>query len=270
MRAPRQLPIVIVTFAVAILMCFPIFWTIFTGFKSETDAIAVPPSFFVPLTIEHYAEVLHGDYLHFFLNTVIVVVASTLAAFVLGVPAAYKLAFFPGKKANDILSFAISTRFMPAVAVIVPIFLLYTRLGMIDSLVGLVIIYTAFNIPLVLWLMRSFFRDVPYELIEAALMENTPHRVILTELVLPLARGGIATTAFLLFILTWNEFFFAVNLTGRNAATLPVFMASFLSTEGQSWARMSAAAILAVLPVLAVGWLASRSLVKGLVTGAVK
>ena len=182
----------------------------------------------------------------------------------------YKLAFFPGSKANDILFFALSTRFMPGVAVIVPIFVLYTRLHLVDTVFGLIVVYTALNIPIVLWLMRSFFRDIPYEIIEAALIENASHRVIFFEIVLPLSKAGLATTGFLILIMTWNEFFFAVNLTGRDAATLPVYMASFLTTEGQSWARMSAAAILAVLPVLVVGWVASRALVKGLVTGAVK
>jgi sorbitol/mannitol transport system permease protein len=258
------------TFAIAILLCFPIIWTAFTGLKSEADAIAVPPTIFVPLGFDKYLAALQGDYGHFLANTLIVVVGSVAAAFALGLPAAYQLAFFPGRKSNDLLFFALSTRFMPGVAVIVPIFVLYTRLHLIDSLLGLIIIYTALNLPIVLWLMRSFFREVPYEIVESALVEGASHRVIFLAVILPLSKGGLATTAFLLVILTWNEFFFAVNLTGQNAATLPVYMASFLTTEGQSWARMSAAAVLAVLPVLVVGWVASRALVKGLVAGAVK
>ena len=153
---------------------------------------------------------------------------------------------------------------------IVPIFLLYTKIGLIDSLFGLVALYTTLNIPIVMWLMRSFYRDVPYELVESALLEGASHRVIFFEIVTPLATAGLATTAFLLMILTWNEFFLAVNLCGRGAATLPVYMASFFTSEGQSWARMSAAAILAVAPVLIAGWIASRALVKGSLAGAVK
>lgn len=258
------------TLILAMFICFPILWTLFTGFKNEVDAISVPPKFFVPLSFSKYIEAFSGDYSHYLFNTLIVVFGSIVVAFALALPAAYKLAFFPGPKSNDLLFFALSTRFMPGVAVIVPIFLLYGRLGLIDSLLGLMIIYVALNIPIVLWLMRSFFRDVPYEIIEAALVDDAPHSVIFFEIVLPLSRAGLATTAFLLLILTWNEFFFAVNLTGRNAATLPVYMASFLTTEGQSWARMSAAAILAVLPVLVLGWIASKALMKGLVSGAVK
>lgn len=269
-RRGGALALDVATFAVAFVLFFPILWTVFTGFKAETDAISIPPTLFGPLGIDKYAAALEGDYAHFFGNTLIAVGGSLLAAFALGLPAAYKLAFFPGRKSNDLLFFALSTRFMPGVAVVVPIFLLYTKLGLIDSLLGLILIYTSLNIPIVMWLMRSFFRDVPYEIIEAAMVENAPHRTIFFRIVLPLSKPGLATTAFLLLILTWNEFFFAVNLTGQAAATLPVYMASFLTTEGQSWARMSAAAVLAVLPVLVVGWIASRPLVRGLMSGAVK
>ncbi|MBU2325982.1 MAG: carbohydrate ABC transporter permease [Alphaproteobacteria bacterium] len=266
----KQAGLTVVTFAVAFALCFPIIWTFFTGFKSETDAIAVPPRVLVPLSFDHYVDALSGDYSHFLLNTLLAVFGSMLLAFALALPAAYKLAFFPGKKANDVLFFALSTRFMPGVAVIVPIFLLYTKIGLIDSLFGLIIIYTTLNIPIVLWLMRSFFKDVPYELVEAALMEGASHSRIFWEVAIPLSKAGLATTGFLLLILTWNEFFFAVNLSGHSAATLPVYMASFFTTEGQSWARMSAPPIIAILPVLAAGWLASRALVKGMLAGAVK
>jgi sorbitol/mannitol transport system permease protein len=266
----KDVAIAVSTFAVALVLCFPILWTVFTGFKHETDAISVPPTVFVPLTWSHYFGALAGEYPHYLKNTLIAVFGSIAAAFVLGLPAAYKLAFFPARKANDLLFFALSTRFMPGVAVIVPIFLLFTKLGLIDSIVGLVAIYTSLNVPIVLWLMRSFFKDVPYELVESALLEGAPHRVIIWEIVLPLSKAGLATTAFLLLIMTWNEFFFAVNLTGQTAATLPVYMASFLTTEGQSWARMSAAAVLAVLPVLLLGWIASRALARGTLSGAIK
>ena len=266
----RDIILTHLTFVIALALCFPIFWTILTGFKSEADAIAVPPRVFVPITTDHYVRALTGDYLGFLRNTVLAVGLSMLAAFALGLPAAYQLAFFPGRRANDVLFFALSTRFMPGVAIIVPIFLLFNQLQLIDTLLGLVIIYTTLNLPIVMWLMRSFFRDVPYELVEAALMEGAPHRRIFFEIVLPLSKAGLATTAFLLLILTWNEFFFAVNLTGHNAATLPVYMASFLTTEGQSWAKMSAAAVVAVLPILLLGWLAARSLVRGMLAGAVK
>ena len=260
----------IVTFAIALALCFPIIWTVFTGFKSEADAIAVPPRVFVPLTTDHYVRALTGDYLGFLGNTLIAVAGSILLAMALGLPAAYKLAFFPGRRSNDVLFFALSTRFMPGVAVIVPIFLIFNKLGLIDSLLGLLIMYTALNTPIVMWLMRSFFREVPYELVEASLVEGAPHRRIFFEVVMPLSKGGLATTTFLLLIMTWNEFFWAVNLTGHQAATLPVYRASFLTTEGQTWAKMSAAAVVSVFPILFLGWIAARQLVRGRLAGAVK
>ncbi len=269
-RQSRGLFSAAVTFAAATALCFPIIWLFFTSLKSETDAISTPPTFLVPLSLDHYATALSGDYLHFLSNSLIATVISIAAAFALGLPAAYKLAFFPGRKANDFLFFILSTRFMPGVAVIVPIFLLYSKLGLVDTLGGLLIMYTTLNLPIAIWLMRSFFKDVPYELVEASLMEGAPHWRILWETVLPLSKAGLATTTFLLLILTWNEFFFAVNLSGHDAATLTVYMASFFTSEGQSWARMSAAAVLAVLPVLLVGWIASRALVKNMLAGAVK
>jgi sorbitol/mannitol transport system permease protein len=269
MRA-RQITLAVGVNALAFGLCFPIVWTFFTGFKGEVDAISTPPRIFVPLGLDKYLGAVEGDYPHFLLNTLIAVFSSMLAAFVLALPAAYRLAFFPGPRAKDLLFFALSTRFMPGVAVIVPIFVVFTRLGLIDSLFGLILIYTSLNIPIVLWLMTSFFREVPFEIIEVALVDGVPHRAIFSRIILPLSIAGLATTGFLVLVLTWNEFFFAVNLTGHNAATLPVYMASFLSTEGQSWARMSAAAILAVLPVLLTGWVASRAFVRGIVSGAVK
>jgi sorbitol/mannitol transport system permease protein len=148
--------------------------------------------------------------------------------------------------------------------------LIYAHLGLLDSYGGLLVLYTALNIPLVLWLMRSFFRDIPFEVIEAALIDGASHARVLLRIALPLARGGLVTTSILVTILAWNEFFFAVNVTGRDTGTLPVYMASFLTTEGMGWARMAAALTLAMLPVMVLGLSASRNLVRGLMAGAVK
>jgi sorbitol/mannitol transport system permease protein len=169
-----------------------------------------------------------------------------------------------------VLFFALSTRFMPGVATIVPVILIYARLHLLNTYTGLIILYTALNIPLVLWLMRTFFRDIPREIIEAALTDGASHLRILLRVALPLARGGVVTTMVLVTILGWNEFFYAVNVTGQDTATLPVYMASFLTTEGLSWARMAAALTLAILPVMILGLSTSRNLVRGLMAGSVK
>jgi sorbitol/mannitol transport system permease protein len=257
------------TAVLALVMFFPIAWMVITSTKSETDAIAIPPNlWFVPSLAKFEAAFIDGDYLRFFDNSVAIVGGSVLIALALGLPAAYSLAYFPGKRANDILLFALSTRFMPGVAVIVPLFLLYSKAGLIDTRAGLILIDAALNLPLVLWLMRRFFRDIPLEIIEAALIECRSHWRIFWRVVVPLSVPGLGATIFLLIILTWNEFFFAVNVTGQSAAPLPVYMAAFMTTEGQTWAQMSAAATLATLPIMILGWLTSRSLVRGLAAGA--
>lgn len=255
--------------AVAVIVFFPILWTVLTGLKSESDALAIPPVFwFVPSFDKYVYAFQEGEFLSFFTNTIILVSVSVLCSFVLALPAAFALAFFPGRRANDILFFALSTKFMPGVAVIVPLFIVYTRLHLIDTLLGLVLMHIALGIPLVLWLMRRFFSEIPIEIIEAALVEGASQMQIFLRVALPLSIPGLAATAFLLIIMAWNEFFFAVNLAGRAAAPLSVFMASFFTTEGQTWAQMSAAATLSIAPILLLGWIASRGLVRGLTNGA--
>ncbi len=266
----RQFLLLLIASAIALAFFFPIGWTAFTGLKTEIDALSIPPSIFVPLSLDNYWQALTGDYLHYLYNSIFIVTVSILVSFVLGLPAAYDLAFFPRAKNKDLLFFARSTKFMPGVAVVVPIFFLYSKFGWIDTPVGLIVIYIALNLPVVIWLMRSFFREVPFEIIESALIDGASHRRILWQIVFPLTIPGLATTTFLLIVLCWNEFFFAVNLTGRNAATLPVYIASFLTTEGQTWAKMSAGTILVVLPILVLGWVASRGMVRGLLKGAGK
>ncbi|HVZ01372.1 MAG TPA: carbohydrate ABC transporter permease [Dongiaceae bacterium] len=257
--------------AVALVLFFPVLWIFLTGFKSEADALAIPPTFFFAPSFEKYAYAFQeGEFLSFFSNTIILVGASVLLSFAFGLPAAFSLAFFPGKRANDILFFALSTKFMPGVAVVVPIYILYTKLHLVDTLFGLVLMHVALGIPIVLWLMRRFFTELPAEIIEAALVDGASRAHIFWKIALPLSIPGLATTAFLLIIMAWNEFFFAVNLAGRSAAPLTVYMASFFTSEGQTWAQMSAAATLSVLPILLLGWIASRGLVRGLTSGSVQ
>lgn len=254
-----------------LLFTFPIVWAAFTGLKSEINAFDYPPSILVPLSFANYRDALvQGNYFSFLGNSVAVVAASLIVSLCLAAPAAYKLAFFPGRRSEDVLFFALSTRFMPGVAVIVPLLLIYTHIGFSDTWIGLIVLYVALDLPILLWLLRSFFRDIPFELIEAALQDDVSHLKIFWHLVLPLSRAGIATASAIVVILSWNEFFLAVNLTGSSAATLPVYMASFLTTQGQNWAHMSAALTLAILPVLVMGLLAARGLARGLMSGALK
>ena len=188
----------------------------------------------------------------------------------LGFPAAYSLAFYPGKRANSTLMWMMSTRMLPPVGVIVPLYAIFRSLGIFDTHFGLVLIYAAINLPLVVWMLRSFMLDLPYESLEAARIDGASLLQELRLVVLPLSLPGIVATILLCFIFTWNEFFLAFNLTVTKAAPLSVYIASFKTSEGLFWAKMSAAATLTVAPVILAGWVAQRQLVRGLTAGAIK
>ena len=267
---PGALALNLVTYAVAFLIFFPILWTVLTAFKTEADAAAEPPVFLFSATFANFHEVFSADYLRYFENTVILAGGSTVLALVLGLPAAYSLAFNPSRHTPKVLSWVLSTKMLPAVGALIPLIVIYKRVGLFDSRLGMILLYAAFNLPLVIWMMRSFFADLPKEILEAATVDGAGFLRIMTRIVLPLTAPGLAATALLSLIFSWNEFLLAVNLTSANSGTLPVFISSFMTSEGLFFAKMSAASTMAVAPVILAGWLAQRSLVRGLTFGAVK
>jgi sorbitol/mannitol transport system permease protein len=197
-------------------------------------------------------------------------VVSTILVLVLGVPAAFAVSLRPVEKTQDVLFFFISTKMLPVVAAIVPIYVVVNEIGALDNIWTLIILYTAMNLPIAVWMMRSFFLEVPKELLEAASIDGASLGRTLREVVLPIVLPCIFATALICVIFAWNEFFFAVNLTAANAGTVPVFLVGFITSEGLYWARLSAAATLAALPVVLAGWFAQNKLVQGLSFGAVK
>jgi sorbitol/mannitol transport system permease protein len=259
------------TFLIALLVFFPIFWMFLTSFKTEADAYTDPPLLVFQPTLDHYQSALQqSHYFDYLGNTVVITCFSALAALLLGVPAAYSLAYYPGKHSNFTLMWVMSTRMLPPVGVIVPLYIIFNNLGMFDSHLGMILLYTAMNLPLVIWMMRSFFVDLPYEILEAGRIDGATLIQELQRIVLPLALPGLMATTLLCFIFTWNEFFLAFNLTISKAAPLSVFIVSFKTSEGLFWARMSAAATITALPIIIAGWIAQRQLVRGLTAGAVK
>ncbi|MFC6667295.1 carbohydrate ABC transporter permease [Deinococcus radiopugnans] len=200
----------------------------------------------------------------------IAAVGSTVLAFVLGLPAAFALAVYPTTRAQGTLTWMLSTKMMPAVGVIVPLFLLFRNLHLLDTLPGLILMYTTMNLPLVVWMMHSYMTEIPFAIYEAAKVDGASVAQEFFGIALPLSTPGMAATALLAVIFAWNEVFFAVNLTSSDAAPLSVFISSFKTSMGLFWAQMSAAAALTVLPVLIFGWVAQRQLVRGLSFGAVK
>ncbi|WP_414041121.1 carbohydrate ABC transporter permease [Acidithiobacillus sp. M4-SHS-6] len=255
----------------AFIMFFPILWMTVTAFKSEGQAIAIPPLLFFTPTIKSFlAATENAGYLRFALNSLIVSVGSTTLAIAIAFPAAYALAFFPGKRTKFTLMWMLSTKMLPPVGVLMPIYLFMKNVGMLDTRVGLVAIDMLMNLPIVVWMLYSFFKDIPGEILEAARVDGVGPRQQMIHLLLPLASPGVASTALLAIILSWNEAFWSINVTASHAATLAAYIARFSAPEGLFWAKLSAASVLAVAPILVFGSLTQRRLVRGLTFGALK
>jgi sorbitol/mannitol transport system permease protein len=254
------------------LIFFPILWMVLTSFKTELEAFTVPPSFlFFEWTTENYATVQErSDYFHHALNSVIIAGGSTVIAALIAVPAAWSMAFAPTRRTKDILLWMLSTKMMPAVGVLVPIYLLFKNLGLLDTLSGLVAILCLGNLPIVVWMLFTYFKEIPRDILEAARMDGATIRRELVYVLLPMAIPGIASTLLLNLILAWNEAFWTLNLSTSKAAPLTVFIASYSSPEGLFWAKLSAASTMAIAPILVLGWFCQRQLVRGLTFGAVK
>jgi sorbitol/mannitol transport system permease protein len=258
----------------ALVFFFPVFWMVLNSFKTEEDANRSPTLDFDP-TLDRYREVTEsaGGLLSFgeaFMNSVVVVLVSTVIVLALAIPAAYALAIKPVAKWRDVLFFFISTKFLPVVASILPIWILARDLELLNTRVVLVVLYTAINLPLAVWMLRSFFVEIPRELIEAAEIDGARLRGQLTSVILPLAAPGIAATALLCVIFAWNEFFYAVQLNPVEGSTVPVWVTTNISTRGEFLAQLSAASVLACIPVVLAGWIAQKRMIRGLALGAIK
>ncbi|MEV6562895.1 carbohydrate ABC transporter permease [Nocardia sp. NPDC051756] len=249
---------------------FPVLWMVLTAFKQEGDAYTDPPKLFFTPTLDQFAAVLDSGIGTTLLNSTFATAMSTILVLVLGLPAAFALSLRPVRRTQDALFFFIGTKMLPVVAAIVPLYVIVGDIGLLDNIWALVILYTAMNLPIAVWMMRSFFLEVPSELLEAASMDGASTWTGVREVILPLVSPGIAATALICVIFSWNEFFFAVNLTAVQAQTIPVFLVGFITGEGLYWARLSAAAVLTALPVVLAGWIAQNKLVRGLSFGAIK
>jgi len=268
----RKALITAIAWAIGFAIFFPILWTILTSFKSEGDAIASPPKFlFFDWTLENYQTVQErSNYFRHFWNSVVISVGSTLCALGIAIPAAWAMAFVPGKWTKDILMWMLSTKMMPAVGVLVPIYLIFRDTGLLDTRTGLVIVLTLMNLPIVVWMLYTYFKEIPGEILEAARMDGAGLRAEILYVLTPMAIPGIASTLLLNVILAWNEAFWTLNLTAAKAAPLTAFIASYSSPEGLFYAKLSAASTLAIAPILILGWFSQKQLVRGLTFGAVK
>lgn len=262
----------LLAWSIGLLIFFPILWTILTSFKTEGQAIADPPLFLMfDWTLENYAIVQErSDYLRFLTNSVIIAGGSTLLGVFVGVPAAWSMAFVPSKRTKDILLWMLSTKMLPAVGVLYPIYLLFIELGLLDTKIGLVVVLMFINLPIIVWMLYTYFKEIPSEILEAARMDGASLRSEILYVLTPMAIPGIASTMLLNFILAWNEAFWTLNLTAADAAPLTAFIASYSSPEGLFYAKLSAASTMAIAPILILGWFSQKQLVRGLTFGAVK
>jgi sorbitol/mannitol transport system permease protein len=262
----------VIGWAVGLAVFFPILWTVITSFKTEGEAIASPPSFlFFSWTTENYTEVQErSDYFRHVMNSVVISVGSTLIGLAIAVPAAWAMAFAPGRRTKDLLMWMLSTKMMPPVGVLVPIYLLFRDGGLLDTRLGLTALMTLVNLPIMIWMLFTYFKEIPGDILEAARMDGAPLRKEILHVLAPMAVPGIASTLLLNVILAWNEAFWTLNLSAANAAPLTAFIASYSSPEGLFWAKLSAASTLAIAPILILGWFSQKRLVRGLTFGAVK
>jgi sorbitol/mannitol transport system permease protein len=262
----------IAAWAVALLIFFPVLWTVLTSFKTEVSAVASPPQLFTAdWTLENYAEVWQrSDYPRFFWNSVILSVGSTLLGLAIAIPAAWSMAFVPGKRTKDLLMWMLSTKMMPAAAVLIPMYLIFQRTGLFDSHIGLVLALMLMNLPIIIWMLYTYFKEIPGEILEAARMDGASLKNEILYVLTPMAVPGIASTMLLNVILAWNEAFWTITLTTTTAAPLSAFIASFSAPQGLFYAKLSAASTMAILPILVLGWFSQKQLVRGLTFGAVK
>lgn len=264
--------ITVVAWTLGLMIFFPILWTILTSFKTEAEAIASPPSFLAfHWTLDNYIEVnARSDYLLHFWNSVVISLGSTLVGLLIAIPAAWSMAFVPGEKTKDILLWMLSTKMLPSVGVLIPIYLLFKDVGLLDTKTGLVIVLTLINLPIIIWMLYTYFKEIPKDILEAARMDGASLKYEIIYILTPIAVPGIASTLLLNVILAWNEAFWTLNLTAANAAPLTAFIASYSSPEGLFYAKLSAASTMAIAPILIMGWFSQKQLVRGLTFGAVK
>lgn len=258
------------TWVLVLLFFFPVFWMFVNGFKPEGVASSVNPVLFFQPVLDGYNTAMERGMMGYLRNSFIASLGATVVIIIFSIPAAYALSIRKVKKTQDSLFFFISTRFMPVAASILPLYMILKNLNALDNIAVLAIIYAAVNLPIAIWMMRSFFMEVPFEIVEACRIDGAGLVREMTRIVLPLVLPGIAAAALIVFIFSWNEYFLATLLTSNAAKTTPPFLGSFVDGRGQFLAVLSAAATVAALPVILAGWIAQKQLVRGLSMGAVK
>lgn len=269
---PRKTLVTVASWGCGFIIFFPILWMFVTSFKTELEAVEIPPRFLMfDWTLENYAVVQErSNYLRFVSNSIILSVGATFVSLLFAIPAAWAMAFAPGKRTKDLLLWMLSTKMMPPVGALIPIYLLFQHFNLLDTRGGLIIVLFLLDLPILIWMLFTYFKEIPGEILEAARMDGATLWREIVYVLAPMAIPGIASSVLLNIILAWNEAFWTLNLTTSDAAPLTVFIASYSSPEGLFWAKLSAASTLAIAPILVLGWFSQKQLVRGLTFGAVK
>ena len=269
--ADRRLLLVVVVIAVWAFYLFPLVWLVMMSLKTRADMFAVPPLFVFSPTVEHFRTTLADEkFLAALRNSLIVTVVSVVASLVLGSLAGYSLARFRSRFSEQMALGLIIGRMIPPIVFVVPLFLLFNRFGLRNTYLGLILVYTAFNLPFAVWMLRSFFEEVPVELEQAAMVDGATRLRVFWSITMPLAAAGFAATAVFVAIVTWSEFLFALILSGPDTTTLPLKLASFLTDRTVVWGGVASSGVLVIVPLVALGLLVQRNLIKGLTLGAMK
>ena len=264
----------LLAWVVGFLFALPALWMLLTSFHSESSAATNPPSLFAPLTLDSWANFFGANTGQspwpYLINSAMASILSTLVVLALSIPAAYALSIRPVRKWSDVLFFFLSTKMLPMVAGLLPVYLIAKSAGLLDSVFLLIILYTSMNLPIAVWMMRSFLAEVPVEILEAASIDGANLFTMFRRIIIPISAPGIAATSLICFIFSWNELVFASVLTSTQATTAPVFLTSFVTSQGLFLAKVCAAAVGVSIPVLVAGFAAQDRLVQGLSLGAVK
>ena len=256
-----------------LVMFFPVLWILILSFKTEENAIRAPLEvlFGSGWTLDSFAAVqARSDYFKHFSNSVVISVGSTFLGLLIAVPAAWSMAFVPSKHTKNVLMWMLSTKMLPPVGVLIPIYLIFRDFGLLDTRIGLVIVLMLMNLPIIVWMLYTYFKEIPGEILEAARMDGASLREEIIYVLTPMAIPGMASTVLLNIILSWNEAFWTLQLTSSDAAPLTQFIASYSSPEGLFYAKLSAASVMAIAPILIMGWFSQKQLVRSLTFGAVK
>jgi len=267
----RKILVTVLAWVVGLMVFFPILWTVLTSFKTEGDAINISGFFSTGWTTEAYAVVQsRSNYVQFAMNSIVLALGSTFFALVIAIPSAWAMAFAPGRRTKDLLMWMLSTKMMPPVGALIPIYLIFRDFGLLDTRGGIITVLMLLNLPIIIWMLYTYFKEIPGEILEASRMDGASLGKELLYVLTPMAIPGIASTLLLNIILAWNEAFWTLALTTKDAAPLTQFIASYSSPEGLFWAKLSAASTMAIAPILVLGWFAQKQLVRGLTFGAVK